>query len=178
MKTKSGNSIALVGFMATGKTAVGKLLAKKLKMKYVSTDSLVEKLAAKKISKIFELFGEEHFRTLETKVLSELKPGSSYIISCGGGIVLKEKNVALLKQHGLVIWLKATPEAINSRLKDISSRPLLNITDPVKRLKEIKNRLKVRAKYYKNAADFSLDTTNLDPTQVANAIEACYEERV
>jgi len=156
--------------MATGKTAVGKVLAKKLKAKYVSTDTLVEKRAKQKIKAIFKEKGEDHFRRLETLVLKSLKGKKNMVISCGGGIVIKPANRALLRKLGVVIWLKASPEIINSRLGSLKQRPLLNIREKSKRMKKIREMLKFRDSLYKKSSHISIDTSSLGLSQAVRKI--------
>lgn len=156
--------------MATGKTAVGKALAKKLGMKYVSTDDLVEKRSGMKISKIFERFGEKHFRNLETQALQSIKRKKNIILSCGGGIVIKPRNLKLLKSLGTVIWLKADPETVDSRLGDIKKRPLLNIADKGGRIAAIRKMLRSRSKYYKNASNTSINTSGFNIPKIVHKI--------
>lgn len=163
-------NLILIGFMATGKTAVGKALAKKLRKKYVSTDTLIEKKAKQRIKTIFKDRGEEYFRELETTALKSLKGKKNLVVSCGGGIVIKPANRALLKKLGTVIWLKASPEKINSRLGPLKQRPLLNIKDENKRMKKIKEMLKYRDPLYKKSSRVLIDTNSLGLSQVASKI--------
>jgi len=168
----SKNNIILIGFMATGKTAVGQLLAKKLKLQYIPTDEMIEKNSGMKISKIFEEEGEEYFRGLETQTLLSLKDSDKSVVSCGGGIVLRQQNIEMLRSLGLVVWLKASPIAINSRLGDIKKRPLLNIPDRGARLDKIEQMLASRDKLYKKAAHVTIDTSNRTIDQVVSEITA------
>lgn len=156
--------------MATGKTAVGHALAKKLKMKYLSTDSLIEKRAKSKISSIFKDKGELVFRDLETNILRSLGKTENAVIACGGGIILKSINRKLLKSLGKVFLLKAHPQVINKRLRSLKQRPLLNIREDKKRMAEIRKILKIRDKHYKQTADYIIDTTNLSINQAARKI--------
>ena len=167
---KKHDNIILIGFMATGKTAVGQALAKKLKAKYISTDTLVEKKAKKKIKTIFAEKGEPYFRSLETQALLSLKNKKGLVVSCGGGIVLKPGNRTLIKKSGKVIWLKASPDTINRRLGPLRQRPLLNIRDKEERIKMIKRMLSSRSSLYKKAAHISIDTDALPLAKVASQI--------
>ncbi|MFA5097396.1 MAG: shikimate kinase [Candidatus Margulisiibacteriota bacterium] len=163
-------NIILIGFMATGKTAVGKALAKKLKFKYVSTDDLAEKAAGMKIPEIFKKYGEKRFRKIETKVLSALKKSQNAVISCGGGIVISAGNRKALKKLGTVVLLKASPAVINSRLGRLKNRPILDIKNQKERLAQIKRLLKKREDYYKKAKNFTIDTAGLTPLRAAAVI--------
>lgn len=163
-------NVVLIGFMATGKTAVGRALAKKLKKRYVSTDTLIEKRSGTKISTIFEKKGETHFRSLETLVLKSLKNKKEMVLSCGGGIVIKPVNRSLLRKLGTVIWLKASPEKINGRLGQLKQRPLLNIKDRSQRIKKIKEMLASRKPFYEKSSNISIDTDTLSIPRVVSKI--------
>jgi len=123
------NSIALIGFMGTGKTAVGRLLADKLGKRFVETDELVAKRAGKSISEIFEQGGEGFFRELEHDVIKDVAELENLVISCGGGAVLNKANVNRLKKNCVVILLTASPEVIQERTSNESGRPLLLDSD-------------------------------------------------
>ncbi len=163
-------NVVLIGFMATGKTAVGRALAKKLKKKYVSTDTLVEKMSGTKISTIFKKKGEPYFRSLETSVLKSLKNKKKVVLSCGGGIVIKPVNRSLLRKLGTVIWLKASPEKINGRLGQLKQRPLLNIKGRSQRIKKIKEMLASRKPLYEKSANIAIDTDTLSIPRVVSKI--------
>jgi len=159
-------NISLVGFMGTGKTSAGKLVAKKLGMKYVDTDEVVEENAGMKVSDIFSNFGEPYFRDLEAKAVKQVSERDNQVISCGGGVVLRDENVKNLKRGGPVICLAASPEAVFERVKHETHRPLLKVPDPKERIREL---LAERAPHYAKA-DHSIDTTELSVEQVAAKI--------
>ncbi|MBI5192552.1 MAG: shikimate kinase [Nitrospirae bacterium] len=152
--------------MGSGKTAVGKLLAKRLGYEFIDTDSLIEKNEGKSISAIFSEDGEERFRDLEAKTVRELSDLQGHIISTGGGIVINKDNIANLKKNGLIIWLKATPETIIQRVGSQTHRPLLNIEDP---LEKIKTLLTFREPFYAEA-DLSIDTDGLELEEIVEII--------
>ncbi|MCX5748668.1 MAG: shikimate kinase [Candidatus Saganbacteria bacterium] len=164
------DNIILIGFMATGKSAVGRLLAKKLKMKFICTDSIIEKKTKKKISAIFSTKGEGYFRRLETEVLRSLKEMNGAVIACGGGMILKAVNRKMLKKTGKVFLLSAGPGTINKRLKKLGSRPLLNIKDEKKRIDVIRAMLIKRDRFYKNTADHIIKTDNKTINQIISFI--------
>ena len=120
------NNIILIGMMGAGKTTIGLELSKKLTdFNLVDTDSEIEKSENMKISEIFEKFGEQYFRELETKIIEKICKNENQIISTGGGIFENEKNQKILKENGRVIYLKATSEALFERIKNQTHRPLL-----------------------------------------------------
>lgn len=172
-------NIVLIGFMGSGKSSVGKRLAKKVNMHYIDTDEEIEKLVGKSISKIFYEDGEILFRSEETSMLKKLLNKDKFIISTGGGIVLKSENVELIKKIGIVIYLAATPQIIYSRLKSsIRNRPLLY--SHAKTERELINRIEYLMKERKNAydiADIVVDTSNYTIDEVVNKIISKIRER-
>jgi shikimate kinase len=160
-------NIILIGFMGAGKTVVGNLLAKKLKMTYMDIDLVIEAEQGKSINDIFAERGEDSFRNMESGVLGRLQGMKGLVVSTGGGIILNPDNVKRLKQLGPVIYLKASPEKIYSRIKGSGNRPLLNVLDPRKKIEDI---LKAREPLYRKAADFEIDTTDLTPEEVSGKI--------
>ena len=154
-RDKSRPNIVLVGFMGTGKTSIGKRLATQLRMRYVDTDDIIERDSGRRISDIFSADGEETFRELESKAVRKASKLNNYIISTGGGVVLKETNMAELKRNGIIFCLTATPEEIYRRVRHQSHRPLLQTPDP---LTKIKSMLDERHPYYVKA-DYMVETT-------------------
>ncbi|HOM27495.1 MAG TPA: shikimate kinase, partial [bacterium] len=118
-------NIVLIGFMGTGKTEVGILLAKRLNMNFVDTDKLIEEREKDRIVRIFEVKGEEYFREIEEKIIEEVSNYKNCVIATGGGAVIREKNYNNLKKNGILICLKATPEEIYKRTISKKDRPLL-----------------------------------------------------
>ncbi len=167
-------NIILIGFMGTGKTAVGKLLAAELKLDYLDTDELIERTEKRSISEIFKRDGEEAFRRLETGVLKTLQDYDNFVLSTGGGMVLRDENVALLKPLGPVVLLRAPAEVIYRRIKGERHRPLLDVADP---LAEIRKILAYREPFYDRAADHTVETEALTPEGVAKEISAWLRSR-
>lgn len=167
-------NIILIGFMATGKTVVGQRLARSLHMKYVSTDTLVEKASGKKISSIFSEKGEPYFRSLETKALRSLKGKRGLVIACGGGIVIKAANRSIIKKLGKVFLLSATPATVDKRLKKLSQRPILDIADKKNRIKKIRSMLRSRSILYRRSADTVIRTDNKTVKSVVKEIKGRY----
>ncbi len=152
-------NIVLIGFMASGKTILGKLLAEKLNMGFVDTDSIISEKEGKPVAQIFDESGEKYFRELERDVIKIVSRRSNVVISTGGGVVLLPENIKRLKRNGIIICLKSRPDVILERIKrQMGIRPLLNKPDP---LKEIETILKARACYYEQA-DFAVDTSDFD----------------
>lgn len=159
-------NIYLVGFMGTGKTTVGIILADKLKKAFVEMDEYIEQKENKKIADIFKINGEPYFRKIEHNVLKELALGKDLVISCGGGVICNDENLKILKETGIVFNLTASPQEIYARTKEHSHRPLLNVSDPLGKIKEL---LLKRQPYYVQA-HYSIDTDGLGPCAVADQI--------
>lgn len=123
-----GLSVFLLGMMGSGKSTLGELLSRRLQYRFFDTDILIERVAGKKIREIFADEGEATFRELETQVLAELSSLTKTVIATGGGMVLKPINWSYLR-HGLMIWLDVPLEVLVKRLKQDTSRPLLESTD-------------------------------------------------
>ena len=163
-------NIALIGFMGAGKTAAGRLLAKKLGKKLVEMDSLIELRAGKPIPDIFREDGEVAFRRLEIEVTREVAGNKNQVIACGGGVVLNRINIDRLKKGAVVVYLTASPEVILQRVSDDSSvRPLLENSNKALNIREL---LKFRQPLYERAADIMIDTSGLDIETVAERIIA------
>ena len=159
-------NITLVGFMGTGKTTVGRLLARKLGYEFIDVDDEIEREQGVSISHIFSELGEPYFRMLERDMIRSLALKEGLIISAGGGAVLDTRNVDDLKRGGPVVCLTATPEAIFKRVGGSTHRPLLQVPDPMGKIREL---LETRAPFY-GRADVTIDTSGLPPEKVAELI--------
>ncbi len=153
-------NIVLIGFRGTGKSTVGKLLAKRLKRDYVDTDEYIESTTGKTIKDIFEEEGEEGFRKTEVETIAKLGKMDNKIIAAGGGVVLKDENVKNLKSNGFLILLEATPEIIHDRIrqdaKTKQQRPSLTNKNS---FDEIKHLIDKRQPLYENAANYTINTS-------------------
>ena len=167
----SKNSIALIGFMATGKSTVGLALKNRLGNDYqfVETDQIIVEIAGKSIPKIFADEGEKKFRDYEVEACKQAARLSKSIISCGGGVVLNEKNIEILKQSCYIILLTASLEEIYRRAikEGKENRPIINKKDP---FKEIEKVLRYRAPLYSNSADIIIDTTEKSIEMIVDEI--------
>jgi shikimate kinase len=163
----SVSSLVLIGFMGTGKSSVGREIARRCALRFVDTDSLIRKRFSKSIAEIFALIGEAAFRDEEHRCLSELQGAQQLVLATGGGIVLQRRNHPLLRQLGPIIWLTATEEVIWERVSRHRSRPLLYSDDP---RATIRNLIKQRYPLYDLLADITVETTGLTHPQVADCI--------
>lgn len=156
--------------MGTGKTSISKRLSSQLRMRYVDTDSVIEKDSQRCISDIFEQDGETVFRQLESEAVNKVSKLDNHVISTGGGVVLREANVAKLKENGIVFCLIATPEEIYRRVGHQTHRPLLQTPDP---LETIRSMLTERASFYAQA-DHTVETTERSFEEIIADIKRIY----
>ena len=159
-------NIALIGFMAVGKSAVGRNLAKRLGRRFVDLDRRIEKSAGMKVREIFEQKGEAYFRQLEKQTLAEVLKQEGQVIATGGGVVLDGENLAMLREKTLLIGLSASTEAILRRAGNSAKRPLLKGADRRERIEELLNSR--QARYAQ--AHVTIDTGRLTLSQVVDKI--------
>lgn len=160
--------VVLVGMMGAGKTAVGAALAAMLGWKNVDTDELVEKSEGKSVQEIFASRGEQTFRALEERAISSLAGWSEpLVVSVGGGAVLSAANREALRRLGAVVWLRALPATLATRVGAGEGRPVLGAGATLERLVEL---CEQRRPYYEEVADLVIDSDELSPEQVASAI--------
>jgi len=164
-------SIALIGFMATGKTSVGKALAEYLgeEYRFIETDQMIIEEAGKSIPQIFKEDGEIKFRKYEIVVCEKASKLKKVIISCGGGVVLNEINIKNLKKTCHIVLLKASKEELYKRaIKDgKETRPVINKENPMKEIEVILN---FREPYYEASAEFIIETTGKPIEKIVNEI--------
>jgi len=159
-------NLALIGFMGTGKTSVGRLVAESLHFDYLDTDEMIQSATGKTVTEIFKNDGEKNFRALEEKVVVELASRVKTVIATGGGLPTNPKNLASLKKHALVVCLWASPEKIWERVKNQSHRPLLHDENPQAKIREL---LTAREPFYKQA-DVLLNTELRSVREVSQQI--------
>ena len=164
------DNIILIGFMGCGKSSVGIKLSYRLKRTIIDTDKWIEKKQGMTISDIFATEGEPAFRQMETDCLKALiETADKQIISVGGGLPMKEENHGLLKKLGRVVYLKITPEAVYERLKGDTTRPLLQVEDPMKKIEEL---LALRGPVYEKCADVVIEVSDKSFEEILEQIEA------
>lgn len=169
------NNIVLIGFMGCGKTSVGKRLAEKMGFEFLDTDEYIEKKENRKVSDIFAKEGEEYFRNAETNSIKELLHlAKRTIIATGGGMPLREENRGLLKELGLVLYLKANKDITIKRLKSDTTRPLLaggDLEEKVDRL------LKDRRSIYEATAHHTIITNKKSFEKIIKEILRQYNSK-
>jgi len=159
-------NIYLVGFMGTGKSAVGKQLAARKNWQFLDLDELIELKQRMTISDIFAKAGEAYFRRIEKKTLAEVAQENEFVVACGGGIVLDKENIRVMKGTGTIVCLTASPSVILKRTQSSTHRPLLSVKDPSRRIETL---LKFRAPFYAQA-DYIIDTSRLKIQEVLEKI--------
>jgi shikimate kinase len=168
-------NVVLIGFMASGKTTAGKLLAKRLGWAFYDSDAEVERRRGKRVAEIFAQEGEPAFRELEKVALRGLAGQDNAVISTGGGVPLLEENMRTLEQKGFIVLLTAKPETVLERLKaEPSARPLLAGKDPAGAVREL---LAARARAY-DRHHWAVVTDGRTPEQVAEKIFEMVKEKI
>lgn len=161
------NKIAFIGMMGCGKSTISKLLSEKINLRLYDLDEIFEIENNIKIKDFFEKYGENTFRKKESELLEKVTIKNEFIISCGGGIILEEKNRKILFGNDiLTIYLKTTEDELFVRLKNDNKRPLLQKENPKDEIKKI---LSARKKFYKQAK-LTIETTNKTPKEITEEI--------
>lgn len=163
---KEGN-IYLIGFMGVGKSTVSKQLKEMTGWEEIDTDKLITAKKKMGIPEIFEKFGERYFRDLETNLLKDLSRESKKIISCGGGMILREENQKTMKTGGTVVLLSATPQTIFEHVKNGKERPILNGNMNIPYIEKL---VQERQPFYEKAKDIEVVTDDKTPQEVAEEI--------
>lgn len=169
----SGRNIALTGFMAVGKSVVGQRLARRLKRRFVDLDRVIEKLEGMKVREIFERKGEDYFRTIESRALQATLAHEGQVIATGGGAIMGEENLRLLKERSLLVCLTAPVRVLLERAGKGNKRPFLKAQDPERAMADL---LKRRQPNYAQA-DVSIDTSFLGVDEVVDEIIKAIENK-
>lgn len=159
--------ISLVGLPGSGKSTVGKQLARRLHLPFFDSDQIIEGRVGSSVKSYFEREGEDRFRALEESVIDELTLLADGVLSTGGGAVLRSLNRTHLRQRGKVIYLKSTPDELFRRLKHDVNRPLLQVADPLGRLREL---FVARDPLYRETAHFVIETGRPSVSTLVNMI--------
>ena len=162
-------NIVLIGFMGSGKTSIGRLVAQRLGFQFIDTDAKIIERTGLQVAEIFERHGEAWFREQETSTLRSLNILNRAVISTGGGIVVRKENHAILRELGFVVWLTASEDVIFERVSRNKKRPLLETADPRETVHKL---LTERQHLYEAVAQYTLDTTTLAHESTASALIA------
>ena len=161
-------NIFIVGSMGSGKTSIGKMLAKNNNLSFLDTDHEIIRSCGYSIPDIFEKFGEEHFRGLETEQLRKINAIENHVISTGGGIILRDDNKKLMQNLGIIIFLDININSQIDRVKNRKNRPLLNNKSLKDNLLSLK---KIRDPIYKKISNYIIDVSGKERDQVINEIQ-------
>ena len=156
-----------MGLPGSGKSTIGRHLARRLDIRFFDSDLVIERRAGCSIREFFEREGEQPFRDLEQAVIEELTQNTSCVLSTGGGVVLRQANRDNLRQRCQVIYLHSAPVEVFRRLRHDQSRPLLQVADPLARLKELYD---LRDPLYREAAHFVVETGRPSVSTLVNMI--------
>lgn len=160
-------NIYLIGFMGAGKSSVARELGRRTGAGYLEMDRLIEEQQGMAITEIFARHGEPYFRDLETELLRSFGGEEGRIVSCGGGSILREENVALMRENGCIVFLAARPETIYERVKDSTNRPVLNGNMNVAYIGEL---MEKRRAFYEAAADRTVETDGRKVGEICDEI--------
>jgi shikimate kinase len=160
-------NISLVGLPGSGKTTVGRQLARRLQLRFVDSDHAIESRIGCTVREFFEREGEAQFRDVEQEVIDELTLGGPCVISTGGGAVLRSPNRKHLRERSQVVYLKSTPEELFRRLRHDVNRPLLQVADPLTRMREL---FAVRDPLYRETAHYVLETGRPSVATLVNMV--------
>ena len=164
----SSKVVALIGLPGSGKSTVGRQLAKRWGVPFLDSDHVIEQRTGGAVRDFFAEHGEEAFRDLEQAVIAELcADGAPKIVATGGGAVLREANRCTLHQHCQVFYLKASPEDLYQRLRHDKTRPLLQVADPAQRLREL---FAARDALYAQTAHYVIDSVRLTSHQLLHRV--------
>lgn len=167
MKKEVKKNIFMIGFMGSGKTSVSLQLADMTGLPKAEMDQIIVDREQMTIAEIFAQKGEPYFRAQETELLREFGSTGPQIVSCGGGVAMREENVEEMRKSGSIICLTATPEVIYERVKDSRERPILNGNMNVEYIAEL---MEKRRPFYEKAANIIIDTSHMRIDQVAEAV--------
>ncbi len=167
-------NLFLIGFMGVGKTSIGKVLSQELGLSFIDSDAAIEEMEGRSISDIFSGEGEAHFRQLERKFIEESISACGSLVSCGGGLVIPDGMMDLLKSKGMVIALCAKPETIYARTAKNTKRPLLNTENPEQRIRDL---LTVRGPVYMQA-DVCISTDITPFPEIVEQVRKAYLRRI
>lgn len=163
-------NIMLIGFMGTGKSTIAGKLKEMLNIEQIEMDTLIAEEAGMSIPDIFEKYGEAHFRDLETEMLRKFQDKKPVVVSCGGGAVLRDENIEIMKGQGKIVLLTATPETVFERVHHSTNRPVLNGNMNVEYIKEL---MEKRRERYELAADIAVATDGKSADEICQEILDC-----
>ncbi len=162
-------NISLIGFMGSGKSTVGKILAEKLRLLFIDLDKVIELDQEKEISDIFKIYGEKYFRELETRVIKKIYKNKNCVFACGGGVVKRKENMDLISENSLVVYLNVSTGDLIYRLKEAKGRPLIDVKN---KEESIERMMKERDALYRKYAHIIINNDNDNSDQTSDKILA------
>ncbi len=161
-------NIVLIGMRGTGKTTIGAILSKRLSRTLIETDALIENITGMRISDLVDQRGWNHFRDIESKIIFEVSASDECVIATGGGVVTRPENIYALRQHGILIWLRADIQTMEKRVGNDANRPSLTAKRTLREeIIEVKNKREV---LYRNASDIRIKTDHRSPRMLVHQI--------
>ena len=167
------DNIFLIGFMGAGKSTVARALAERLHCPLVEMDQQIVKEQGMTINEIFDQYGEDHFRDIESQLILDLGNREASVISCGGGVVVRPRNTDYMKKSGRIVYLQASPETVYERVKDSSDRPILKGHMNVEYIAQL---MEKRRALYEAAAEITIVTDGKSAEEIAKEILNRLEE--
>jgi shikimate kinase len=161
-------NISLIGFMGCGKSTIGKILANDLKFIFLDLDNVIEYIIGLNIREIFEKYGEDYFRNLESDVIKNIYHNSNCVFACGGGVFKRHNNIKEIRQNSFVVYLSMTLEKAYERLKFVKDRPLLITEGDLK--EKIAQIMDQRKEIYENNCDLKIEINNKSPDRIKEEI--------
>jgi len=162
-------NISLIGFMGSGKSTVGKILAEELRLLFIDLDKVIELDEEKEIRDIFKIYGEKYFRELETRVIKKIYKNINCVFACGGGVVKRKENMDLIRENSLVVYLNVSIGDIIYRLREAKDRPLVDVEN---KEETIERMIKERDALYRKYAHIIINNDNDKSDQTADKILA------
>lgn len=166
---ETNKNIFFIGFMGCGKSTMARLLSAEMGMELIEMDETIEAEANMSINKIFEVYGEGYFRDLESQLIARISEKGGAVVSCGGGAILREQNVEMMKRNGKIIYFSATPETIYQRVRHSTKRPLLNGNMNVEYIASL---MEKRLPRYLKAADITIVVDKKEKEDILEELRA------
>lgn len=162
-------NLSLIGFMGCGKSTTGKMLSADLNFLFIDTDKLIEYICELSVNEIFEKYGENYFRTLESDIIKKIYNNKNCIFACGGGVFINKENVNMIRNNSFVVYLSLSSEEAYKRLKYSNGRPLLKGKGESLE-QNIAQIMKERLEIYNNNYDLKIDVNRKTPNSVKEEI--------
>ena len=168
---EANKNLFFIGFMGCGKSTMARILSGKTGARLIEMDETIEAEASMSINEIFKVYGEQHFRDLESQLIERITKDGGAIVSCGGGAILRAENVTNMKKNGRIVYFAASPETIFERVRYSTNRPLLNGNMNVEYIAEL---MEKRLPFYESAADIIINVDGKNKQEVVEELMQIY----